>query len=148
MRKFLILSLAILMVLILISWLPYKIPGNFDDENCLEFIIVHSQGTNGLSVIEGSKFIDSQVNKLSDKSIIRDELNLTGRTPGSELNIDYIIFYYNRFKVYGTFVDGKDRNNILTLDVKEWYPVNGYIFLCTTYLWNDIQVYILESYIL
>ena len=154
MKKVIFIEVVFLIILIIIPNIPYKIPQKIKDNNYIELEV--SKSCCGLDVTSGNEAIDEYANSLGYTNINRNEIYLSGKDPYKEFAIKDGYYYYRKFRLYGELTRDRDESDILTIDIKEWYPRGTYVRLHHTYpwkeykdmYWNVVRCYIVISLII
>ncbi|NLZ35514.1 MAG: hypothetical protein GX889_11565 [Clostridiales bacterium] len=137
------LNFLLILILIVIPFLPYKMPerDRYEYDDLIRLEIECKQWSGGPRVIVGKEDLDRFLDTLPDKSISRDTVNLIGNTPFKSISTFMRgIPSYNEFVVYGEFVEGYSRFNEISFDVKEWYPKNKYIRLYDSMIFYKLKI--------
>lgn len=134
--------LLLITIIITIPNLPYKLPKEIENSEYVKLTIYSET----LTVVNGEDEIKKFANEMNYKKVNTREVWIKGNTPYKEIKT----FgegnpKYTCFDIYGTFEKGLNQYNILTFNIKEWYPVGKYVCLKDTYIWKkheNIRKYI------
>ena len=129
-------------MLTIIPNLPYKLPREIENSEYVKLTIYSET----LTVVNGEDEIKKFANEMNYKKVNTREVWIKGNTPYKEITT-FSQGYpkYRKFNIYGTFEKGLNQYNILTFNIKEWYPVDKYVCLKDTYTWKkheNIRKYI------
>lgn len=77
------LKFLLIIILIVIPFLPYKMPeiNRYEYDNLIRLEIQYHEWSGGPKVMGGQELLDSFLDTLSDKTISKDTVNLIGNTP-------------------------------------------------------------------
>ena len=128
--------LLLITIIITIPNLPYKLPKKIENSEYVKLTIYMGSQI----IISGEDEAKKFANEMNYKKVDTREICVKGNTPYKEITT-FSQGYpkYRKFNIYGTFEKGLNQDNILTFNIKEWYPVEKYICLKDTYLWKKYE---------
>lgn len=136
--KFFIMLLIV--IIITIPNLPYKLPKEIKDSKYIKLSIAISQTTGGPTVIDGKDEIEKYSKEMNYTNVATNEVYTKGNRPSNVITtFSQGDPKYVYFDVYGNFEKGPDQYNVLTFNIKEWYPLDKYICLKDTIKWNEYK---------
>ncbi|MGL4569508.1 MAG: hypothetical protein ACRCVJ_00410 [Clostridium sp.] len=147
--KRVVLNIVILIIMIIIPLLPYKKeydPSLFD-ENKINLHVEYDSSNENLVVIKGSGYIKryASVNRLGNINF--SEVKIVGNIPYKKIS-NYRIrkSEKRKFFIKGEFIKENKTPEILTLNVTEWAPLEGYVKLVETTIWHKYNLSLWVTY--
>lgn len=139
-KNFNILIYVLGFIIFIFPFLPYRLPDIFASHKKIYLDISNTQSTGGYNVISGNNHISEYANNINKTDIKLDEINITGDIPYNKIKIINGIYDFKKFRIYGSFTNSTDKNNVLTFNIEKWYPLNKYVALHDIYFWDNIKI--------
>lgn len=132
--------MLLITIIITIPNLPYKLPKEIKNSKYIKLSVAIGQSTGGPLVISGQNEIEKYSKEMNYNKVNTYEVYIKGNNPTKVITTfsqgDPKYVYFN---IYGTFEKGPNQYNVLTFNIKEWYPLDKYICLKDTIKWNEYK---------
>lgn len=134
-------------IIILIPFIPYKLPATLINYEGNYIDISTNQSTGGYHVLSGSEKIEEYKKTVGNPNLKTNEVYQS--TFGKDNDqFSKINFYVCKdFRLYGKFI-GYEKDNVPVFEIEKWRPLNHTIHMWDTRFWHKISVPSLVLYCL